>query len=200
MKRAVESELIERGRKGDTGAISELFQRCYPGSLNVARRILRSEDDAMDAVQSAYLAAFRRFGSFRQEASVKTWLTRIVTNTCLMHLRSPERRYAWVSLDDLNIRQAAAALANSGDDPERTAARAEASDALSRAAGTLPKSLRGVFALCGLSGLEMIEASRALGLTVPAVKVRMHRARRHLRAHFRAEPYKQALRDWVYEA
>ena len=198
VEQALESELIERGRKGDTDAISRLFQHYYSCSVHVARRILRSEDDALDAVQSAYLAAFQHFGSFRQEASFKTWLTQIVTNRCLMRLRTPERRYTWVGLENMSFGQIATALADSSASPERIAARREASAALSRAASRLPKPLRDVFALCGLGEVEMIEASHALGLSVPAIKTRMHRARQHLRSHFQTEPHGQALRDTVY--
>ena len=197
MDKALESELIERGYQGDTAAISQLFEHYYAFSVKVARRILRSEDEAQDAVQSAYLDAFQHFGSFRQESSLKTWLTQIVMNRCLMRLRGADRRYGWVSLEDMSFFQAEAALTDAAAGPERIVARREACDVLSRAASMLPVPLREVFALCGLSGLEMVEASRVLGLTVPAIKTRMHRARQHLRSNLQTEPFRQALRDAV---
>ena len=82
-----EQQLISRARNGDEDAIAELFRRHYTHSISVARRILPSQEESLDAVQSAYLSAFRNIQSFREEASFKTWITRIVQNQCLMHLR-----------------------------------------------------------------------------------------------------------------
>ena len=84
-----EPELIVDARNGDLDAMTELFRRHYSHSVTVARRMLPAREEFLDAVQSAYLSAFRQFQSFRGEASFKTWITRIVLNQCLMHLRDP---------------------------------------------------------------------------------------------------------------
>jgi len=99
VQQRIESELIADGRNGDRQALSELFERHYRSSVRAARRILHSDEEALDAVQSAYLAAFQHFGSFRGEASFNTWITRIVKNQCLMYLRRPERR-VWAKLEE----------------------------------------------------------------------------------------------------
>jgi RNA polymerase sigma factor (sigma-70 family) len=81
-------------------AINELFAQHYRASLRIAFRILRSNEDANDAVQNAYCEAFRHFDNFRGESSFKTWITRIVVNCCSMHLRERRRR-PQVPLDDV---------------------------------------------------------------------------------------------------
>ena len=75
-----ESELIVDGRNGVRQALPDLFERHYRSSVRIARRVLHSDDEALDVVQSAYLAAFQHFGSFRGEASFSTWIARIVKN------------------------------------------------------------------------------------------------------------------------
>ena len=96
-----EPELIGDARNGDLDAMAELFRRHYPYSIAVARRILPAQEEFLDAVQSAYLSAFRKFQSFRGDASFKTWITRIVLNQCLMRLRDPRRYRIVFSLDQL---------------------------------------------------------------------------------------------------
>src|ERR1700688_2253395 len=96
-----ERELISQARNGDEDAMVELFRRHYTHSISVARRILPAQEEFLDAVQSAYLSAFRNFRSFRAEASFKTWITRIVLNQCLMRLREPHRHRVTLSLDVL---------------------------------------------------------------------------------------------------
>src|SRR5689334_9034730 len=85
-----DSELIANAWRGDKQALSELFERHYPYCLRVARRFLRTNEEAYDTVQTAYLAAFQHFGSFRGDAQFKTWITRIVKNQCFMYLRRAE--------------------------------------------------------------------------------------------------------------
>src|ERR1700730_3255435 len=94
-----EPQLIGDARDGNRDAIAELFRRHYTHSLAVARRILPAQDEFLDAVQSAYLSAFRNFQSFRGDASFKTWITRIVLNQCLMRLRDPRRHWITLSVD-----------------------------------------------------------------------------------------------------
>ena len=96
----LDSELLADGRNGDGQALSELFERHYTSSLRVARRILRSDEEAYDAVQSAYLAAFEHLHGFRGDAQFNTWMTRIVMNQCFIYLRRPERRRVYSNLEE----------------------------------------------------------------------------------------------------
>jgi DNA-directed RNA polymerase specialized sigma24 family protein len=86
-----EPELIGGARNGDLDAMAELSRRHYPYSVAVARRILSAQEEFLDAVQAAYLSAFQNVQAFRGDVSVKTWITRIVVNQCLMGLRHPGR-------------------------------------------------------------------------------------------------------------
>ena len=176
----MECELIAKGRKGDMEALSELFERHYVSSVRVARRILRSNDDALDAVQSAYLAAFQHLSEYRGEAAFGTWITRIVTNQCLAHLRRPERRRPTMNLEDQGAADALMAFANRAPSPEELAFRGQIISAHSDARRQLPRDFQDVYALCFISGFSVTEAARALGLTVSAAKTRLFRARQRV--------------------
>ncbi|MCI0535170.1 MAG: sigma-70 family RNA polymerase sigma factor, partial [Verrucomicrobiales bacterium] len=96
----VDADLVTRLRAGDEDAYA-VFVRQYGGRmLMLARRFLHNEDDAADAVQDAFLAAFKALGGFEGNAALATWLHRIVVNTCLMKLRSNVRRRT-CSIEDL---------------------------------------------------------------------------------------------------
>lgn len=181
MQQRIEAELIACGRSGDRQALSELFERHYRSSVRTARRILHSDDEAMDAVQSAYLAAFKHFGSFRAEASFNTWITRIVKNQCFMYLRRRERR-AWAALEEPGGSDAVMSLASPLPTPEDLARSSEIAAAVWDAAETLPKRLRDVYVLCSGSGDYVKEAAKMLGLTVPATKTRLFRAQHRIRS------------------
>jgi RNA polymerase sigma-70 factor (ECF subfamily) len=179
---SVDSELLADGRNGDGQALSELFERHYTSSMRVARRILRSDDDASDAVQSAYLAAFEHLHGFRGEAQFSTWITSIVKNQCFTYLRSPERRRVFSNAEEEYVRDAVMAMADRTPTPEDLAWRSEVDSAFSAAAGSLPIGLQDVYTLCCTAGLSVSEAANALGLTVPATKTRLFRARHRMRS------------------
>ena len=176
-----ESELIDRAQKGDGEAMSELFRRCYPSSIAVARRILSVHEDSLDAVQSAYLSAFHHFDSFRGEASFKTWVTRIVQNQCLMRLREPARHRVAISLDDPGLGDIVSVASKHESWPEEIAIRREIGRAVADAAARLPPPLREVFTRCAVAGTSIRDTAQSLGLTVPATKTRLFRARSLMR-------------------
>jgi len=176
-----ESELIDRSRTGDAEAMSELFRRCYPYSIAVAHRILCVHEDSLDAVQSAYLSAFQHFNSFRGEASFKTWVSRIVQNQCLMRLREPARHRVAISLDDPGLNGDVITASENGSWPEEIAFQGEISREVTNAAAMLPRLLRDVFTRCALDGLSIRDTAQSLGLTVPATKTRLFRARSLMR-------------------
>jgi RNA polymerase sigma-70 factor (ECF subfamily) len=176
-----EAELVSDARNGNTDAIAELFRRYYTHSIAVARRILPAQEEFLDAVQSAYLSAFRNFQSFRGDASFKTWITRIVLNQCLMRLREPRRRRTTLSLDVFGRDGAPPRIAVDSRTPENLALRAEIKSAVAEAVSKLPKALSDVFVRCSVSGLSIQDTADALGLTVQATKTRLFRARSQLR-------------------
>jgi len=181
MREIAESELIAAGKLGDRAAIGELFERHYPSLLSVARRLLRSDEESQDAVQSAYLSAFRHLQSFRGDATFKTWLTRIVTNHCLMRLRQPWLRIKWIDLETLAANGRSARLTSSAPTPEASAFCGEIASALADAAAKLPKPLLEVFRLYAVAGLNLNQVAAATGLSLPAAKSRLLRARARMR-------------------
>ena len=182
MQEQSEIELIAHGRRGDQAALTELFGRHYASCLRVARVILRSNDDSQDAVQAAYLLAFRHLRRFRGDACFKTWITRIVVNCCLMQLREARRRASWVTLEDLHGR-GADALASRSPSPETVTWSGEIASALSEAFARLPKNLSETYGLYATSNLSLKEVAAQLGLTLPATKTRVSRARAGMRRH-----------------
>jgi RNA polymerase sigma-70 factor (ECF subfamily) len=177
--------LVERLRAGDEAAYEELV-RTYGGRLlAVARRFLPSEDDARDALQDAFLNAFRSIDRFEGNARVSTWLHRIVVNACLMKLRT-RRRKPETSIEDL--------LPNWQEDghPERQASiwRTDALESLQRSElqalvlekiRLLPDGYRNVLMLRDIEDLDTEETAEAMGISQGAVKTRLHRARQALR-------------------
>jgi RNA polymerase sigma-70 factor (ECF subfamily) len=185
MQEKSEIELIAHGRQGDQTALAELFGRHYGSSLRVARAILRSQDDSQDAVQAAYLLAFRHLRRFRGDACFKTWITRIVVNCCLMQLRDERRRASWVQLEDLRGGQGPDVLASSSPSPETVTWSREIGSALSEAFASLPKKLSEAYSLYAASDLSLKEVAAELGLTLPATKTRLSRARAGMRRHLK---------------
>jgi RNA polymerase sigma-70 factor (ECF subfamily) len=185
MQEKSEIELIARGRQGDQDALGELFTRYYPSYLRVARGILRSNDDCQDAVQAAYLLAFRHLRRFRGDACFKTWMTRIVVNCCLMQLRDERRRASWVQLEDVYGGQGQDVLASRAPSPETATFSREIGSALSEAFDRLPRKLSEAYGLYAASDLSLKEVAAQLNLTLPATKTRLSRARAGMRRHLR---------------
>jgi RNA polymerase sigma-70 factor (ECF subfamily) len=177
-----ELQLITDSRNGDTEAMAELFRQYYPLSISLARRILPARDESSDAVQSAYLSAFRNFNVFRGDSSFKTWITRIVVNQCLMRVRSSARTRRFISLDDSVSGLGPVLVRDKAPTPEDLMQRAEMRKTLVETVDRLPRPLRETFTLRAISGLSLAETAKALGLTVPATKTRLFRARSFMRS------------------
>ena len=194
-ERQDEARLLRRLREGGESAFSEMVLLYGPRLLLVARRLLRHEEDSRDAVQDAFLSAFKSLDRFQGEARLTTWLHRIVVNAALMKLRT-RRRKPEESIEELLPRfQAdghqfvpAALWANSG--PSEGAA-VEIRVLVRRSIDRLPEGYRTVLLLRDIEGYDTEAAARVLGISANAVKVRLHRARQGLRAlldpHFRKD-------------
>jgi RNA polymerase sigma-70 factor (ECF subfamily) len=190
-----EATLLARLRAGDGDAF-EACVRAYCGRLlAVARRILRNEEDVRDAVQDAFLSAFKGIARFQGQSSLGTWLHRIAVNAALGRLRS-QQRHPEQSIEDL--------LPHFGEgehqiDPpapwkatsETILQREESRELVRRCIGQLPETYRTVLLLRDIEGLDTEEAARALGTSTGVVKTRLHRARQALRflldPHFRED-------------
>ncbi|WP_372785312.1 RNA polymerase sigma factor [Phenylobacterium sp.] len=181
--RLAEAELVGFARTGDHGAFRVIMQRCNQRLFRVARAIMRDEAEAEDVLQEAYARAFAAIATFRGEAGIATWLTRIVLNEAHARLR---RRRPIVELDEVETAQETAQLLNfpgvaKSSDPEADAARAQIRRILERAVDDLPEAFRLVFILREVEELSVEETAVHLGLKPQTVKTRLHRARRRLR-------------------
>ena len=181
MEEKSEIELIALGKRGNHSAIAELFRRHYPSSLGVARRILRSGHDSQDAVQSAYCLAFEHIQAFRGEGGFKTWITRIVINSCLMYLRQNKRWVTYSNIEDPNESGTRVALHSRVNNPEESTLRGEIASAFHAAVARLPVPSQEVLKLSTFSELSMEEIASTLGVSVPAAKSRLFRARAEVR-------------------
>ena len=180
-----ELELLGRIRAGDQKAC-EILVRQHAGRMkSVAHRFLRREEDCDDAIQDAFLSAFRSINSFAGNAAIATWLHRIVVNTCLMKLRAQSRRQT-VPIDDLlpNFDETGhhtASVKSWGEDAHARLASAETRSQVRACIDRLPEPYRSVLMLRDIEELETEETAQVLGISVGAVKTRLHRARQALR-------------------
>jgi len=182
-----ETELVAHAKAGRREAFVALMRRGNQRLFRVARAVLRDDGEAEDVLQEAYVRAFANLADFRGEASIFTWLTRIVLNEAHGRIR---KRRPTVELAHLEAVQAEPGriLAFPGvDDPEQGAARAEVRRLLERAIDELPEGFRVVFMLRDVQGLTVEETSDTLGVKPETVKTRLHRARRLLRQALDAE-------------
>jgi RNA polymerase sigma-70 factor (ECF subfamily) len=181
--------LVRRLRAGDECAYATLMRANGARMLAAARRILRSDEDARDVVQEAWIQAFRALPRFEGQSRLSTWLHRIVVNAALMKLRS-QRRRPEASLDELPPQADTdgawidAADTMSVDDD---LASRERRALVRRAIDQLPETHRSVLLLRDFEDLDTDETARRLGTTPGAVKTRLHRARQALRATIERE-------------
>lgn len=182
---AGEAEFVAALARGNGAAYEQLVRQHGGRMLAVARRMLSSEADADDAVQEAFLAAFRAIGSFQGQSQLGTWLHRIVVNACLMRLRSRAARPS-VSIESLlptfdetgHHTRTPVAWSTT---PDELASRAELRAQVRSCIDRLPEGYREVLVLRDLEELDTEETARALGIHPGAVKTRLHRARQALR-------------------
>lgn len=168
---------------GDDAAFEHLMRRHNRLLFRTARSILKSDAEAEDALQEAYLRAWRAIGSFRSDARLSTWLVRIVINDSLGRMR---RRGAQVLPMDSNRVLDEASMedvmeGNPDDRPDRVAMRSEVRALMEARIDALPEAFRTVFKLRAVEELEVDEISAALCLPEATVRTRFFRARGLLR-------------------
>jgi RNA polymerase sigma-70 factor (ECF subfamily) len=163
----------------------QVYHDYAPRVYNVARRMVRTDADAEDVTQDVLLQVVRKLPSFRGEAAFPTWLHRITVNTALSHRRKCAVREENRTSDPFDIvlaeEEAPPRGWNGASGPEAQVLRHEAKHLIERAIARLPSLYRNVFLLADVEGLPNAEIAEALGLSVPAIKSRLHRARQLLR-------------------
>jgi RNA polymerase sigma-70 factor (ECF subfamily) len=179
-----DAELVELAQRGHREAFRHLMQRCNQRLFRVARGVVRDDSEAEDVVQEAYTHAFAKLATFRNEASLLTWLTRIVLNEAYGRLR---QRRPSVDIDTIegaqpdDHRVVAFPSRFGGEDPAAAAARGQIRRLLEDAIDDLPEQFRVVFIMRDVEGCTTEETASSLGIRAETVKTRLHRARRLLR-------------------
>ncbi len=180
-----ESELVEGLKSGDE-QVFETLVRTYGGRLlAVARRMLHDEEDARDAVQEAFINAYRSRASFKGGSKISTWLHSIVVNAALMKLRT-RRRKPEEPINDFLPRflpddQHAEQYPSWTEPVDVALSRKETAEMVRKAIEELPETYRTVVLLRDIEGLSTEETAKVVNTTPNAVKIRLHRGRMALR-------------------
>lgn len=178
-----ELALVQAAKKGDLEAFSGLVKRYDRNIFRIAQHITHNEEDAQDVVQEAFLKAYQNLDQFQGNSKFYTWLVRIAVNEALMKLRR-RRSDKTVSLDEDVVTEEGAMpreVADWSPNPEQLYGQSELGDILKKTIQGLPPGFRTVFVLRDVEGLSTEETAEMLGLSIPAVKSRLLRARLQLR-------------------
>jgi RNA polymerase sigma-70 factor (ECF subfamily) len=178
-----DAELVNLARRGRREAYRQIVQRGNQRLFRIARSVLDDDAEAEDAVQEAYMHAFAKLDGFRGEASLLTWLTRIVLNEAYARLR---QRRTLVGVEQIETTQNAEGQVLmfpskfGAEDPAAGATRAQMRELIERAVDRLPEPFRVVFVMRQIEECSVEETASALGIRAETVKTRLHRARRLL--------------------
>ncbi len=178
--------LVEKVKREDFDAFTALVNR-YEGKVyRLAMRMLRNQEDAEDALQETFLQVHRGMKNFEGRSSFSTWLFRLATNVCLMKIRDREIDPSKVLPLEEYLPQHGEGKGPSAPEwpkkPEEVLLSKESRGKMLEAMEALPPDYRAVFILRDIEGFSNAETGEALGLSVAAVKSRLHRARMSLRA------------------
>jgi RNA polymerase sigma-70 factor (ECF subfamily) len=161
-----------------------VFRDYAPRVYNLARRMLGNDADAEDVTQDVLLQVVRKLDTFRGEAAFPTWLHRVTVNAALAHRRKRANRQAHQSgepldavLDDGEGHPHPGAMKPWSVAPDQPVLDAESRELIEQAIGRLPETYRDVYVLADVEGMPNSEIGEILGLSVAAVKSRLHRAR-----------------------
>jgi RNA polymerase sigma-70 factor (ECF subfamily) len=178
-----ESQLVTQARAHDMTAFNELVRR-YEGKIfRLAQHVTQNREDAEDVLQETFLKAYEHLDQFKGDSKFYTWIVRIAVNQALMKLRRRKTDKS-VSLDetiDTGEDTVTREIAAWDEDPEQRFSREELGGILDDAIQGLEPLYRSVFVLRDIEELSTEETAEALGLSIPAVKSRLLRARLQLR-------------------
>jgi RNA polymerase sigma-70 factor (ECF subfamily) len=178
-----ESALVAQAREGDTRAFGELVRRYEGKVFRLAQHVTQNREDAEDVLQETFMKAYEHLDQFKGDSKFYTWIVRIAVNQALMKLRRRKTDKS-VSLDetiDTGEDTITREIAAWDEDPEERFSREELGGILDTAIQSLEPPYRSVFVLRDIDELSTEETAEALGLSVPAVKSRLLRARLQLR-------------------
>jgi len=178
-----ESALVAQAKAGDQNAFAELVNRYERKIYRLAKNITRNDEDAEDVLQDAFLKAYTHLDNFKGDSKFYTWIVRIAVNEALMRLRK-RKTDRTVPLDEpveLGEETVQREIAVWEDNPEQQYSQEEWRRILDEAVESLKPDFRTVFVLRDIEELSTEETAETLGISVPAVKSRLLRARLALR-------------------
>jgi RNA polymerase sigma-70 factor, ECF subfamily len=184
--------LVREAQGGSQAAFEQLVHTYDETVLRLALRLTRSESDAQDIHQEAFLKIYKKLGGFRFECSFSTWIYRIVTNVCLDHLRRNRARSKGASIEVDNESLNQLSDDRPGNNPERQLLDQELRAQILRALQRLTPRERMVFDLRHFQGLNLRSVSEILNASEASVKMTFFRATRKLR--FRLDKYTKSHR------
>jgi|SRR5690349_15433631 RNA polymerase sigma-70 factor, ECF subfamily len=181
-----DAELVRRIAAQDHEAFRVLMKRHNQMLYRAARSVLKNEAEAEDAVQEAYMQAYRAMGHFRGDAKLSTWLVRIVVNESITRLNKHARRAEVIRLEDDDLQQDQHSSEDSmnesaPENPDRAAQRSETRRLLESKIDELPDAFRTVFVLRAVEEMTVEEAATALDIPEATVRTRFFRAKGMLR-------------------
>jgi RNA polymerase sigma-70 factor, ECF subfamily len=169
-----DAEIVGRITAGDAALFEILMRRHNQRIYRAVRAVLRTDEDAEDVMQQAYLNAYRHLHQFAGDAQFSTWLTRIAVNEALARRR---KRSHGEENNDVDI----TLVESSEPDPEQQAAHSELREVMEREVAALPDAFRSVVIMRDVEGFSTAETASCLGISEDLVKQRLHRARAALR-------------------
>jgi len=175
-----DEKLVAMARLGDRNAFNALILKHYTTCLKRATFMIRNRSDAEDEVQNACWKAFQRLEQYRGEGTFSAWLSRIVENQCLMRIRE-ERKSSFVYLDESTESNVRLELVGQRANPEDELGEQQVVKLIRREISLIPPLLRNVMLLRDVEQLPMPDVASRLGVSVPAAKSRLMRARAELR-------------------
>ncbi|API55722.1 RNA polymerase subunit sigma (plasmid) [Rhizobium leguminosarum] len=180
-----DADLVPLAKMGDEPAIRTIVQRHNQRLFRTARAIIRNDAEAEDVVQAAYVKAFTNLATFRGDAQLSTWLTRITLNEALGRVRARKNTTGLGEIDMQTMAPGGEVLqfpsSLSATDPETELSRSQARHLLENAVDELPDDFRAVFVLRDIEGMSTDEAASYLGIRPETAKTRLHRARNMMR-------------------
>ncbi len=177
-----DAHLVSAAASGDVRAFERLMRQHNRTMFRTARAILRDDAEAEDALQEAYMQAYRSLGSFRADARFSTWLARIVVNESLMRLRKSARRASIVPIQAATpVEEVERVSDDAMEKPDSSAERAEMRRLLEAQIDLLPDAYRTVFMLRAVEEMSVEEAAAVLDIPAATVRTRFFRARSLLR-------------------
>ena len=178
-------DLIRQFKEGSVDAMEKIVAKYEGPIFNFGLKMCGQTQDAEDIAQDTFVSAFRSLGEFREETKLKNWLFRIAANACIRKRRKkkyePDRELSLESMMPGNGDHGRYDIPDWSADPANVLLRSELKNIIDSAIETLPPKYRMVFVLRDIEGFTTEETAEILGITLPSVKTRLHRARFFLR-------------------